>query len=70
MSISVRISLLTLLLTVSLAGSVSAEFPIGDLTGDCDVNSLDLQILVGQWLDPSGCLGHPMIVPTSMALTV
>nr|NIQ90274.1 hypothetical protein [Deltaproteobacteria bacterium] len=59
MSISVRISLLTLVLTVFLAGSVSAEFPIGDLTGDCDVNSLDLQIFVGQWLDPSGCLGHP-----------
>jgi hypothetical protein len=55
----VRISLLTLVLTVFLAGSVSAEFPIGDLTGDCDVNSLDLQIFVGQWLDPSGCVGHP-----------
>jgi hypothetical protein len=58
-SISVRIPLLTLVLTVSLAGSVSAEFPIGDLTGDCDVNSLDLQIFVGQWLAPSGCSGHP-----------
>jgi len=58
-STSVRISLLTLVLTVSLAGSVNADFLIGDLTGDCDVNSLDLQVFVGQWLDPSGCSGHP-----------
>ncbi len=59
MSISMRISLLTFVLTVSLVGSVSAEFPVGDLNGDCDVNSLDLKIFVEQWLDPSGCSGHP-----------
>ena len=59
MSISIRISLLTFVLTVSLVGPVSAEFPVGDLNGDCDVNSLDLKIFVEQWLDPSGCSGHP-----------
>ncbi|MHC4284543.1 MAG: hypothetical protein ACYSWZ_16455, partial [Planctomycetota bacterium] len=58
-SISMRISLLTFVLTVSLVGPVSAEFPVGDLNGDCDVNSLDLKIFVEQWLDPSGCSGHP-----------
>ncbi|MDH4158262.1 MAG: hypothetical protein OEW00_13405, partial [candidate division Zixibacteria bacterium] len=59
MSISMRISLLSLVITVSLAGSVSAEFPVGDLNGDCDVNLPDLKIFVEQWLDPSGCSGHP-----------
>jgi hypothetical protein len=29
------------------------------LNSDCDVNSLDLKIFIEQWLDPSGCLGHP-----------
>jgi hypothetical protein len=54
-----RISLLTFVLTLSLVGSVSAECPVGDLTGDCDVNFPDLKIFVDQWLDPSGCLAHP-----------
>ncbi|MGB2808261.1 MAG: lamin tail domain-containing protein, partial [Sedimentisphaerales bacterium] len=59
MSISMRISLLTFALTVSLVGSVSADFPVGDLNGDCDVNLPDLKIFVEQWLDPSGCSAHP-----------
>jgi hypothetical protein len=54
-----RISLLTFVLTVSLVSSVRADFPVGDLNGDCDVNSLDLKIFVEQWLDPPGCSAHP-----------
>ncbi|MHC4131196.1 MAG: CotH kinase family protein, partial [Planctomycetota bacterium] len=33
--------------------------PEADLNGDCIVNELDLNIFAGQWLDPSGCPGHP-----------
>jgi len=54
-----RISLVTFVLTLSLFGSVSAERPVGDLNGDCDVNFPDLKIFVEQWLDPPGCLAHP-----------
>jgi hypothetical protein len=33
--------------------------PDGDLDGDCVVNLADLIIVVGQWMDPAGCSGHP-----------
>ncbi|MHC4463568.1 MAG: hypothetical protein ACYS30_19365, partial [Planctomycetota bacterium] len=46
-----KISLLTLVLTVSLAGSVLADCPMGDLSGDCEVSLIDLQVFAGQWLD-------------------
>ncbi|MHC4605112.1 MAG: hypothetical protein ACYS6W_17490, partial [Planctomycetota bacterium] len=48
-----KISLLTLtlVLTVSLAGFVSADCPVGDLSGDCEVSLIDLQVFAGQWLD-------------------
>ncbi|MHC4544680.1 MAG: lamin tail domain-containing protein, partial [Planctomycetota bacterium] len=59
MSISMRILLLTFMLTISLVGSVRADFPVGDLNGDCDVNLTDLGIFVDQWLDPPGCSAHP-----------
>jgi hypothetical protein len=54
-----RISLLTFLLTVSLVSLLRADCPIGDLNGDCVVNSWDLKIFVEQWLDPPGCSAHP-----------
>ena len=56
---SKQVTLITLLLTVSLAGSVKAVCPVGDLSGDCDVSLPDLEIFVGQWLAPPGCIGHP-----------
>ncbi|MHC4655548.1 MAG: lamin tail domain-containing protein, partial [Planctomycetota bacterium] len=59
MSISMRVSLLTFVLTISLVSSVRADFPVGDLNGDCDVNLPDLKIFIEQWLDPPGCLAHP-----------
>jgi len=39
---------------MSLAGSVHAGCPAGDLNGDCRVDFLDLQVFTGQWLEPSG----------------
>ena len=49
---SVRIPLFSLALTVSLAGSVVAKCPVGDLNGDCQINLEDLQVFAGQWLVP------------------
>jgi hypothetical protein len=48
---SIKISLLTLMLTVSLVGSVWAECPVGDLSGNCQVDLPDLMVFAGQWLD-------------------
>jgi hypothetical protein len=48
------ISLLGLVITVSLAGSVQADCPAGDLNGDCQVDMLDVQVFAEQWLEPSG----------------
>ena len=42
---------LTLMLTISLAGSVLAVCPLGDLSGNCEVDWEDLQVFAGQWLD-------------------
>ncbi len=41
---------LTLMLTISLAGSVWAVCPLGDLSGDCIVNLEDLKLFAEQWL--------------------
>ena len=49
-----KISVLALLLILSLANVVEAGCPIGDLNGDCEVNSEDLHVLAEQWLEPSG----------------
>ena len=61
-----KISLLTLVLTVSLVGpsmeslrTVRADCPVGDMSGDCKVNLEDMLVFAGQWLDDSGCVGHP-----------
>jgi len=51
---SAKIRLFVLALTTSLACSVGADCPIGDLNSDCQVNSEDLQVLAEQWLEPSG----------------
>ncbi|HUT46835.1 MAG TPA: chitobiase/beta-hexosaminidase C-terminal domain-containing protein, partial [Sedimentisphaerales bacterium] len=49
-----RLLLLAHVLSMSLAGSVHAGCPAGDLNGDCRVDFLDLQVFTGQWLEPSG----------------
>jgi len=50
---SVRISLLTFLLIISLAGSVNAQpYLLGDLNDDQRVDCKDLRIFAWQWLDP------------------
>jgi len=50
----IRLLLLCLVLSVSLVGSVHAGCPAGDLNGDCRIDFLDVQLLTGQWLEPSG----------------
>ena len=42
-----------LILTMSLAGSVKAQCPAGDLNSDCKVNFLDISVFAEQWLEPS-----------------
>ncbi len=50
-----KISLLSLVLLTSLAGSASLQAcPVGDLSGNCIVGWDDLQIFAGQWLDNPG----------------
>jgi len=49
-----RLLLLCLVFSVSLVGSVNAGCPAGDLNGDCRIDFLDVQLLTGQWLEPSG----------------
>jgi len=47
----IKISLFTLVLTVSLVDSVWAGCPVGDLSGNCEVDLPDLLVFAGQWLD-------------------
>ncbi len=55
---AVKISLLSLVLTLFSAGSTGAQlYAVGDLNADNKVNFKDLQIFSLQWLDPSGCFG-------------
>ncbi|MHC4694477.1 MAG: lamin tail domain-containing protein, partial [Planctomycetota bacterium] len=61
MSISVKTSLLSLLLIAALAGSTYSQVQlVGDLNTDHVVDSKDLQTLVWQWLSPDciapGCV--------------
>jgi hypothetical protein len=46
-----KMSLLALILTLSLVGSVYAKCPVGDLNRDCRVDLLDMQVLAEQWLE-------------------
>ncbi|MHC4558297.1 MAG: lamin tail domain-containing protein, partial [Planctomycetota bacterium] len=46
----VRILLFAFVATISLAGSVYAKCPVGDLNGDCRVDFLDMQLLAEKWL--------------------
>jgi len=48
---SMGISLFTLILAVSLAGSVGFGCPVGDLSGNCEVNAQDLLMFAEHWLD-------------------
>ena len=48
-----RILSLALVITVSSVGIVKADCPAADLTGDCRVDLLDVQVLAAQWLAPS-----------------
>ncbi|UCG58868.1 MAG: CotH kinase family protein, partial [Phycisphaerales bacterium] len=50
MSKAMRTVVVVLVLTASLAGSVEGICPVGDLTGDCKVDSEDLRVLAEQWL--------------------
>ena len=50
---SKRITLLGLILTVSLVGSVPAVCPVGDVSGNCEVNLQDMDLLAQRWLDPT-----------------
>lgn len=51
--------MLSLVLTVFLAGGAFAQFyPVGDLTGDQNVDLRDLEILARYWLNPN-CLISP-----------
>jgi len=50
---------LTLMLTISLAGSVLAVCPLGDLDENCIVDWEDLRIFARQWLDPLGSCSDP-----------
>ena len=40
-------------LGILLSGSVYSSCPDGDLNGDCRIDFMDIQILTGQWLEPS-----------------
>jgi hypothetical protein len=51
--------MLSLVLTVFLSGGAFAQFyPVGDLTGDQNVDLRDLDILARYWLNPN-CLTSP-----------
>ena len=54
-----RIALFALILAGLVAGSASPDYPVGDLNKNYQVNTQDLLILAQQWLDESGCEGHP-----------
>jgi len=51
---SVGLYLLSLVLTIFIAGSVCAICLEGDLSGNCEVNFEDVLFLGEQWLDPAG----------------
>jgi len=51
-----RIALASLALMASVVSSVIAGCPLGDLNGDCKVDSQDLRVLADQWLAPPGSL--------------
>jgi hypothetical protein len=51
MHITIRLSLPVTFVTLFLVGSTEVACPIGDLTGDCEVNLPDLQAFGDQWLD-------------------
>jgi hypothetical protein len=54
MLMSARIPLLSLLLVAFWAGLAVADCPVGDLSGDCDVDWEDLWLFANQWLDNPG----------------
>ncbi|MHC4727062.1 MAG: CotH kinase family protein, partial [Planctomycetota bacterium] len=54
-----KLSLLSLILSLSLIGSAWAICPSGDLNGDCYVDMLDIQIFAEQWLEPSDLSSEP-----------
>ncbi|HIJ70435.1 MAG TPA: hypothetical protein HPP87_03625 [Planctomycetes bacterium] len=56
---SMLILLLTPVLTVCVISTPAAIYTLGDLNENYQVNIQDLLILVQQWLDESGCQGHP-----------
>ncbi|MHC4891189.1 MAG: LamG-like jellyroll fold domain-containing protein, partial [Planctomycetota bacterium] len=47
----ITITLFTLVLTVLLVDSVWAVCPVGDLSGNCQVDLKDLLVFAGQWLE-------------------
>jgi hypothetical protein len=47
-----KVTLFSLLSVVSLAGSVMADCPVGDLNDDCEVNWEDVRLFIEDWLDP------------------
>jgi hypothetical protein len=47
----VKISLLAMMLTASLAGFAGANCPVGDLSGNCSVGLEDMKAFAEQWLD-------------------
>jgi hypothetical protein len=49
---AVKTLLAAVLIAIYLVSSATAQCPQADLTGDCEVNTLDLQILAEHWLDP------------------
>ena len=51
---SLRVFLSIVALGLSLAGSVRAACPQGDLTGDCRVDFNDVRFMADRWLDPPG----------------
>ena len=56
---SIKAISLNLVLILSLADSVRAGCPVGDLDGDCTVDWEDMRLFAEQWLDPAGCSAHP-----------
>jgi hypothetical protein len=62
---TMKISLLTLVLTVSLVGppmeslrTVRAGCPVGDMSGNCVVDLQDLRLFAEQWLDTDSMVAH------------
>ena len=51
---SIKATLLSLVLIISLADIVMADCPVGDLNDDCKVDWEDVRHFVEDWLDPPG----------------